>query len=101
MKTYHVEYPRGFANEYHVYVVTPETAQRFSGVFPNARRIDRKEAVELGWTRPRRAKKTGEQWYGGFVIHDGADSLAAAIADAARATAWEIREREEHAAMYA
>jgi len=62
--SYYVEHPRGFANEYAVYVVKDRMA--FKSAIPDAKRITRVEAIRLGWSRPREAQRTGEQWYGGF-----------------------------------
>jgi hypothetical protein len=77
MNAYYVLYPRDFANEYTVYVAgDAESAEHLKQL--GAKRISRREAIRLGWTRPRQARKTGEQWYGGFA-GDTYDTLAEAI----------------------
>jgi hypothetical protein len=65
--TYFIRYPRDFANEYTVYAVAPEDRERFGRLIPDAERITRYRAIEIGWTRPREAKRDGEQWFGGFA----------------------------------
>jgi len=67
MTRYFVEYPRGFANEYTVYAAPSGFAGTFGELFPAALPITRAEAIRLGWTRPREAKRDGEQWFGGFA----------------------------------
>jgi hypothetical protein len=88
MLRYFVEYPRGFANEYEVFAVEQADADRFRELIPAAEPITRREAIRLGWTRPRRAKKDGEQWYGGFRLeypyHDDVDSAIKECVSATR-----------------
>lgn len=69
MNKYYIDYPRDFANEYDVYVAADAETERelLRYLGSGAQRITRQEAVRLGWTRPREATRTGEQWYGGFV----------------------------------
>ena len=90
MNKYYVDYPRDFANEYTVYVVRTTDTGRLKSRFPDAERISRREAIRLGWTRPRKAKKDGEQWYGGFASNNYADSVGEAIDVAISATIEEI-----------
>jgi hypothetical protein len=91
MTTYFSEYPRDFANEYHVYAVAADDLADFQEHFPDASRITRKEAIRLGWSRPREAKKYGEQWFGGFW-DDGLapcgfeETLASALEECQKAT---------------
>jgi hypothetical protein len=95
MNTYYVSYPRDFANEYEVYVVAPEDVEVFLRAIPDATRISRAEAIRMGWTRPRQAKKYGEQWFGGFAEAHGGDDLAGKIEDAVVATAALVDVRRE------
>lgn len=67
MNRYYISYPGGFANEYTVYVVDAKGQARFQAAFPRANRISRRQAIDCGWTRPRKAKQAGEHWFGGFV----------------------------------
>ncbi len=72
MKTrYYISYPRDFANEYNIFVVggKDNLAKRVEKALIDlgAERITKKRALYWGITRPAEAKKTGEQWYGGFV----------------------------------
>lgn len=93
MRHYYVHYPRDFANEYTVFVVQHNDSGTLHALFPDAKRITRKEAILLGWTRPREAKQYGEQWYGGFAEtgrdHNG--TLNEVIDDAEVATDGAIR----------
>lgn len=87
--TYFVEYPRNFANEYTVYATDDRKA--FEAAVPGADRVNRREAVRLGWSRPREAKRDGEQWFGGFHTDDlsrtvTGDPLAEQLAECAAAT---------------
>jgi hypothetical protein len=85
MNHYWVVYPRDFANEYTVYVTTtPQQDYRMRYGF-GGKTITRPEAIRLGWTRPRQAKKTGEQWFGGFA-GDEQTTVKDAIEEASRAT---------------
>ena len=63
---YYIDYPRGFVNEYRVYVIPSHLAKEFEESFARAGRISRKEAIRLAVTRPREAKRNGEQWFGGW-----------------------------------
>ncbi len=67
---YFIHYPRDFANEYEIFVVSQADSSRLVDRIPSARRITRKQAIERGITRPRMAKKFGEQWFGGFRESD-------------------------------
>ena len=68
MRKYFVRYPRGFVNEYTVFVVeSPDDEARLRKAFPDAFRITRKRAMQLGFVLPRRAEREGEQWFGGFA----------------------------------
>lgn len=101
MTTYYVEYPRDFANEYAVYAVASSMEGRFLAAFPDARRITRKDAVHLGWSRPREAKRDGEQWYGGFTDHpagglDDATDVEGALAACRLATTACVEAVEAH-----
>jgi hypothetical protein len=60
-----------FANVYTVYVVPACQRRRFELLFPDAERVSRRQAVRLGWFRPREAKRDGEQWWGGFADETG------------------------------
>lgn len=63
-----VVYPRDDESEYSVYVCADkETEQRFLALYGAAEKISRKRAVYLGWSRPRRAEKTGDEPVGKFV----------------------------------
>ena len=67
MNRYYESCPRGFCNEYTVYAVPADQAERLERLMPDARRIDRAEAIRLGTRRPAEAKRDGEQWFGGWV----------------------------------
>ncbi len=76
-----------FANDYNVFASTAKGSQKFRDAFPEARRITRKEAIRLGWSRPREAKQGGPQWFGGFwTTRGGATTMDEAIADCVVAT---------------
>jgi hypothetical protein len=79
MNAYYVLYPRDFTNEYTVYVAGDAESADYLRNHNGAKRISRREAIRLGWTRPRQARKTGEQWYGGFAGDNYYDTLAEAI----------------------
>lgn len=109
MNRYFVAYPRNFANEYKVYVCESErTERRLLAVRPDAERISRGEAVRLGWTRPREARRNGQEWHGGFAepLYHSSDpqNVREAIVEAAQGTLDEINETEaklrESAAKY-
>jgi hypothetical protein len=93
--SYYISYPRDFANEYTVYVVTPEIAADFAKAFPDLKRTSRKDAIERAWSRPKEAKRTGEQWFGGFCDHMSpqGNGLDHALAAAAKSTEWEVEQR--------
>lgn len=94
---YYTNNPRAFANEYTIYVVTnPADEQRLQYFMPNAKRISREQAIERGYTRPRVAARTGEQWFGGFVGADYATSPETAVTLAAKGTRDFLRERMEY-----
>lgn len=109
MNRYYVEYPRDFCNEYTVYVVASGLVQRFEKVFPNAYSVTRKDAIRLGITRPKEAKRDNEQWWGGFP--DGSASCTAdwrklttvpgRLEIAAKDTEEELDRRETEAAAIA
>ena len=65
MKRYYAEYPRGFANEYTIYVVAEPADSKVLGLSDDER-ISRAKAIYLGIQRPRGATREGEQWYGGL-----------------------------------
>lgn len=67
MKRYYLNNPRGFANEYTVYVIEAEHAYYLERRFPSATRITRADALEYGLRKPRSAKRNQQQWYGGFA----------------------------------
>jgi hypothetical protein len=102
MLSYYVEYPRDFCNEYAVYATTDRKA--FETGRPDATRISRKEAIRLGWSRPKEAKRDGEQWFGGFwsdyLSREPFETIAHAITDCARATETML-DQYEAAAEYA
>lgn len=105
MTRYYVDYPRGFANEYTVYAVASTDRERFERAFPEAEHISRARAVRLGWSRPREARRGGEQWYGGFCSQGFADTPDAAIEDCRIATQDAVEQaemvRDAEAAFYA
>jgi hypothetical protein len=71
-KQYFVVYEGDYANQYRVYIAADKAvAARFLAECPKAERIDRDEAIRLGWTRPNQARKAGEQWNGGFALPTG------------------------------
>ena len=66
MYRYFKYHPRGFANEYTVYVVErPEDLE--SDVIQVAAKITRAEAIEWGIRKPNWAKRNSQQWFGGFA----------------------------------
>ena len=68
MNRYYLDNPRGFANEYTVYVIgSPEDEARFRNLYPGAQRITRASAIDYGLRRPRAARRDNQQWYGGFA----------------------------------
>lgn len=69
MKRYYKINPRNFANEYTVYVTTPDNDAAFVALFPTAERITREQAIEAGIREPRRADRDQQQWFGGFADH--------------------------------
>jgi hypothetical protein len=73
-RRYYINYPRDFANEYTVYVVSADAADRLEAAFPGAEEIPHAKAVERGITRPRQARRDGEQWYGGLCNYGPADA---------------------------
>lgn len=98
--TYFVDYPRDFCNEYNVYVVSRADHADFVRFIPSARRISRAEAIKLGWTRPKQAKRDGEYWLGGFYddpLSRFADTLAEALDECRKATERLVAEREQGA----
>lgn len=88
---YFVNYPRDFANEYTVYAVPPASIPQFRALFPEAEPISRPRAIHLGWTRPREARRDGEQWFGGLAepmrSYDPPTTLADALMLASEGTA--------------
>ena len=84
---YYIDYPRNFANEYNVFVVSAEDESKFEQAYPKAQRITRKRAIELGWTRTKEAGKNGEEWCGSFCSlgrtapKNIADAIASCLAD--------------------
>lgn len=97
MNLYYINYPRDFANEYTVYVVTPELRERFKKAFPDADRITRKSAIERGWSRVKEAHETGEQWFGGFANLNGSGfNVSETIAGAIAATEFAVKEQEDY-----
>ena len=97
---YYVDYPRDFANEYDVFAVAPEDRAAFERVRPDAERINRPEAIRLGWTRRREAKRDGEQWFGGFFQGWGhpADTLDEVMEECRKQTAGMVATAEAEAA---
>lgn len=100
MRTYYIDYPRDFANEYTVYVVESDIVERFEACHPNADRISRQRAIDRGWTRPREAQRAGEQWFGGFFqTVEPRDHTQAAYLDAcAESTRLDVDMAEAHSA---
>ena len=60
--------PRGFSNEYTVYVAaTKAIVEAILAKYPNIEKITRGEALKYGYSVPLDAKKNGSSdWYGGF-----------------------------------
>ena len=93
MTTYYIKSPRGFANEYTVYAIS--NAEDAAALRLAAEdRCTRRVAIERGYSRPRQAKRFGEQWYGGFIsgpsrvyVSDIPSAIAAAIENTAVAAA--------------
>ena len=94
--TYLIHYPRDFANEYDIFVGTKAEIDRLYALLNRStergsqlRRISRREAIQLGWSRVREAQRDGEQWYGGFAAYGRepyAHSVQAAILSAREST---------------
>jgi hypothetical protein len=100
MNRYYIEHPRNFANEYAVYVCKSErTERRLLELYPNAEKINRAEAIRLGWTRPREAERNGEQWFGRFAepLYEAprASNVLEALTEAAQGTLDEINRAEK------
>jgi cation transport regulator ChaC len=101
---YLVHYPRNFCNEYTVYAGTSAQLGRLTKILESGRRaengavhrISRREAIRLGQTRVREAKRYNEQWFGGFAETGNGypETLAEKLADAAAATEQEIDQAE-------
>jgi hypothetical protein len=84
---YFVDYGgRDFCNVYSVMVVKIGEAKEYASMFPDAERITRREAIRLGWTRPKEAKRDGEQWFGGFQTRYFSATLEETIADCLETT---------------
>lgn len=98
MTLYYVDYYRDFCNTYTVYAVAPADRDRFERFFPDATRIDRREAIRLGWSRVREAKHDGEFWPAGFAEcrspFDLPSTPGEALENCRRATAEAIDDRE-------
>ena len=68
---YFVNSPRGFANEYTVFVVTNrEDEARLRRLVPKLERLSRVEAEFWGWLEPKRMKVQTAHWSGGFAWLD-------------------------------
>lgn len=97
MRSYYINYPRNFANEYTVYAVPHAEARRFEAAFPSVEKITRAKAIERGIRRPAEARRDGEQWFGGLCngLADTANGTTAERLDAAeRNTLAEMRDVE-------
>lgn len=88
MFKYYIEYPRNFANEYTVYIVSKNNEKRFLELLGDkVKRISRKEAIEKGYYAPKRAKKENIQFFGGFYLSDNYNQdLADSIYDCITST---------------
>ena len=102
MNRYLVHYPRDFSNEYLIYAGPMEQLHQLKQIFGlrsengSSEYITRKRAIQLGWSRPREARRNNEQWYGGFAGEDvfPSPTLEREIAQAVRATEQVIMEYE-------
>ena len=91
--SYYVRYPRDFANEYTVYAVDDATREDFDKSFPDAKRINRAEAIRLGISRPKQARKHGEHWAGSFCRCGTSGTQAEILAEAVARTTEEVNDR--------
>jgi hypothetical protein len=67
MNRYYKLNPRGFANEYTVYVVDAKQALDFESAMKYPTQITRAEAIEYGVRKPNWARRNSQQWFGGFA----------------------------------
>lgn len=93
-RVYFERCPRGFSNEYDVFVVPTSMASRCEAALADVRRISRREALRMGISRPAEARRYGEQWFGGFYGYDVAGTQAERLDACCRASIEEIVQAE-------